>query len=130
MLRSYGREADIEEYSDVVYLALRADEPPAFACVVSGESEATFTAFQGILRETEWALGDQPRTLSAWLLQHGERRPGKAPAALEAIGAGRMAEGALRVMPGAEFRQLCDWGQQLLGEESDVIGEWPSATGR
>ncbi|MFZ5825139.1 MAG: hypothetical protein ACOY94_12500 [Bacillota bacterium] len=130
MLRSYGHEADIEGYSDVVSLVLKAEEEPSFACVLSGESGATFEALQGICRETEWALGKQPETLTVWILQHGERRPGKAPRAFEAIRAGRLEAGMTRVMEAGEFRRICDWGQEIIGDESDVIGEWPSATGR
>lgn len=130
MLRSYGREADIQRYSDVVSVVLRAEEEPSFACVISGESEATFEALQGICRETEWALGKQPERLTVWILQHGERRPGTSPRPFEAIRAGRLEEGMTPVMPGEEFRKICLWGQQLIGEETDVIGEWPSATGR
>lgn len=130
MLRSYGQEADIAQYSDVVTLVLRAKEEPSFACVIGGETEATFEALQGICRETEWALGKQPERLTVWVLQHGEQRPGKAPKAFDTIQAGRLEEGMTRSLPADEFRQICDWGQQLIGEDADVIGEWPSATGR
>ena len=96
MLRSYGHEADIEGYSDVVSLVLQAEEEPSFACVLSGESGATFEALQGICRETEWALGKQPETLTVWILQHGERRPGKAPRAFVPIARAPISEGVNR----------------------------------
>lgn len=130
MLRSYGHEADIEEYSDVVSVVLQAEEEPSFACVISGESEASFEALQGICRETEWALGKQPETLTVWILQHGDRRPGQAPRPFQSIRDSRLEAGMGRVLPGDEFRKICDWGQQLIGEDADVMGEWPSATGR
>lgn len=130
MLRSYGREADIDEYSDVVDLALRAEERPAFACVVGGETEADLEALHGICRETEWALGDQPETLSVTVLRFGERRPGQAPKAFDAIRSGRLHGSMRRALSADEFRRICDWGQVLIGEDTDVIGEWPSATGR
>lgn len=128
MLRSYGREAEIAEYSDVVDVRLQAGAPPAFACVVGGQTEATPEALEGICRETVWALGKEPETLSLWILRVGDHPHGAAPPAFEAIRQGTLDEGMTRVLSGAEFARICDWGQRARGEE-DVIGEWPSATG-
>ncbi|MFZ5816488.1 MAG: hypothetical protein ACOY93_14515 [Bacillota bacterium] len=130
MLRSYGREAAIDRCSDVVDLRLSPGEPPAYACVLEGSTGAALDALQGILRETEWALGKREATLKLWILQYGDQRPGSAPRAFEAIRSGRLEEGMTRVLPGGEFARLCDWGQQEIGAEPGVIGEWPSATGR
>lgn len=125
MLRSYGAEAAIDQFSDVVQAQLGPDQPPALACVVGGTTQADLAALQGICRETEWALGKEPGVFAVHLLQVGM----PVPAALGAIWAGDLHAGMIRALPSAEFARLCEWGQQLYGEESDVIGEWPSAAG-
>lgn len=130
MLRSYGHEADLDEYSDVVNVGLKAEERPAYACVIGGRSGATLEALQGICRETEWALAKQPETLSVWVLQLGDQEPGGAPRPFEAIRNGRLEKNMTRALPGDEFRRICDWGQEIIDKESHVIGEWPSATGQ
>ncbi len=130
MLRSYGHEAEIERYSAVVNVPLLAEEPPALICVVSGQAEATWEGLLGICRETEWALGDQPEILQVWLLQHGSRQGKEMPRPLTAIVQGQRVAGGTQVLSAAEFERLCDWGQQTLGAETDIMGEWPSATGR
>jgi hypothetical protein len=129
MLRSHGREADITEYSDVVNVVLQPDGPPAFACVVGGTSAATLEALQSICRETEWSLGNEKGVLTVNLLQLGARAVGQAPRPFAAMQAGRLEAGMVQVMPGDAFARLCDWGQELIGGDEGVIGEWPSATG-
>lgn len=130
MLRSYGHEADIDRYSDVVNVVMGAEEPQAYACIIGGTSGATLESLQGICRETEWALGKQPQTLSVWVLELGEHRPGNVPCLFERLRTGKFDKGMTIALPGDEFARMCNWGQVQIGEESDVIGEWPSATGR
>jgi hypothetical protein len=130
MLRSYGDEARVIGYSSVVDWSGQADEPPALCCVLECQSDATEEALNGICRETEWALGDEPDVLQVHVLRHGATESGDAPAPLLAMLAGSDAAGMTMQNDRYEFARLCDWGQQLIGEDADVIGEWPSATGR
>jgi|GEM_PF-3578784 len=130
MLRSYGHEAEVERYSAVVDVPLSSQAPPALICVVGGRTAATAEGLRGICRETEWALGDEPETLTVRVLQVGERQRSGVPAPLLDLLHGRLTPAMTQVLSAGEFEQLCDWGQQLLGADLDIMGEWPSATGR
>lgn len=130
MLRSYGKEASVIRYSDVADWTGHADEPPTLCCVLECMSEATAQALQGMARETEWALGDEPRVLRVKVLQYGTQESAQIPTPLRLILAGGSEPGLQVVIPRPEFAKLCDWGQQLTDSDSGVIGEWPSATGR
>lgn len=129
MLRSYGSEAEVLRYSPVVYAAVRADEEPGLYCVLECDSDADLDGLRGICRDTEWALGDEPEVLTVHLLQYGDLRFGGAPEPLEALEKGKLSPGAWVYMPDEEFAKLCDWGQGLADGDTDIMGEWPSATG-
>lgn len=130
MLRSYGKEADIERYSDVVYVANKADEPPRHCVVITGQTDTTPEGLDGICRETEWALGKEPSVLQVFIVDHDGKRPRGVPPELVALAEGKRIEGGMLSTPGDEFARLCDWGQKLVDGETEVMGEWPSATGR
>lgn len=138
MLRSYGHEAEIDEYSDVVNVTLTTDDPPAFACVISGQSAATLEALKGICRETEWALGKMPEScpdgekepaLSVRILQFDDQQL-DSPRFFEAVRTGKLTKGMTVALDKEEFERICGWGQIVDGEPAEVAGEWPSATGR
>jgi hypothetical protein len=130
MLRSYGKEADVCHYSDVINAAHPDEGQPQLYCVVTCECDATLANLQEICREVEWALGDEPSTLSASVLQYGDQVFPNIPRPLQALMEGQQPEGTLQAMTAPDFEGICGWGQQLLDGEADVIGEWPSATGR
>lgn len=130
MLRSYGNEAKILRYSDVMDWCGQADEAPAMCCMLECMSDADMESLSGIARETQWALGDEDQVLQVYIMQFGNERFQEAPPPLQAL----LEEKALACMSlvkdGHEFAQMCDWGQQFMGHDVDVAGEWPSATGR
>jgi len=129
MLRSYGKEFELTGCSDVVAAPLSAGEGPALCCLLTAESDASEERIAALCRETEWALGstDENPTLEVWILrQNGcENDPGPRP--LQALLYGEAQPGLSLFQPGAEFLSLCDWGQALYDEATDVIGEWPAA---
>jgi hypothetical protein len=129
MLRSYGSEAHIEEYSDVVNVASSADEPSALCCVLRGETDATADGLQGICREVQWALGEDPNVLTAVVLRLDGKDSEHVPRALQAVLQAHLRNDMAVFMPENDFAEMCDWGQQLLDGDDDVMGEWPSATG-
>jgi len=127
MLRSYGREAKVMRYSDVVS---SAGEPPALMCLLECNSTATLEGLQGIVRETEWALGHEPKVLTVKIVQYGDTRLDGVPGGLLTQLEQRQEPGNSVFLSRTEFAKLCDWGQNLTNGETDVMGEWPSATGR
>jgi hypothetical protein len=130
MLRSYGDEAKITRYSDVVDWTGQADYPPALCCVLECMSDATLEGLSGIARETQWALGDEEKTLEVFIMQYGNERFQEAPPPLQSLLNEKALAGCHRLVEGHDFAQMCDWGQQMMGEDVPIIGEWPSATGR
>ncbi len=130
MLRSYGNEMEVDRYSDVIDAAVQADAPAALCCVLTGESDATLDGLRGICRETEWALGDDERVLNVTILRYGDDEPNEGARPLQAVLRGRFEPGMTRLVSAEEFARMCDWGQQLSDTDADIIGEWPSATGR
>lgn len=127
MLRSYGGEAKVMRYSDVLS---SAGEPPALMCLLECNSTATLEGLQGIARETEWALGHEPNVLTVTIVQYGDTRAEAVPGGLLALLDQRQEPGSSVFLARAEFTKLCDWGQNLTNGETEVMGEWPSATGR
>jgi hypothetical protein len=130
MLRSYGNEAKVVGYSDVVDWSGQACGRPALCCVLECHSAATEDGLQGMCRETEWALGDDPAVLQAHLLRYGNRDQEQAPGALRSLVQGAPAPDMTVMNSRYEFAKLCDWGQEITDGEDGVAGEWPSATGR
>lgn len=129
MLRSYGKEADVERYSDVIQAGeVTTGEQPALCCLIECESDTSPENMRGILREVEWALGDDPSVLTARLVRFGQQTLEDVPRPMLTLLEG---EGGYEVFqPAGEFEQICDWGQQHPDGNADIIGEWPSATGR
>jgi len=130
MLRSYGNEAKIIRYSDVMDWHGQADEAPAMCCVLECMSDASMDALSGIARETQWALGDEDDVMTVYIMQFGNERFQEAPPPLQALLEEKALACMSQVMEQHEFAQTCDWGQQIYGEDVPVAGEWPSATGR
>ncbi|MDF2630325.1 MAG: hypothetical protein K0R39_4156 [Symbiobacteriaceae bacterium] len=130
MLRSYGNEAKIMRYSDVMDWCGQADEPPAMCCMLECMSDADMESLSGIARETQWALGDEDKVLQVYIMQYGNERFQEAPPPLQALLEEKTLACMSRVEEGHEFAQMCDWGQQFMGEDVPVVGEWPSATGQ
>lgn len=139
MLRSYGKEFDVDYYSDVV-----EDGSGALCCIVGGESDASPERVRAMARQTQWALGDADgnEILRVITLQDGSvDRPGigmnDLTASAEVLGSGPAlqsfqglisgsgASGHLFVT-GEEFGRICDWGQSLKDGETEIMGEWPS----
>ncbi|HWI65530.1 MAG TPA: hypothetical protein VNT75_27175 [Symbiobacteriaceae bacterium] len=129
MLRSYGKEAKIVRYSDVMNWECE-DEPPTMCCMLECMSDAAVDALSGIARETQWALGDDGDVLTVYIMQFGNERFQEAPPPLQALLEEKTLACMTRVMEQHEFAQMCDWGQTVFGQEAQVAGEWPSATGR
>lgn len=129
MLRSYGDEAHVMSYSDVVDYYGRADEPPSLCCVLECSSESTLEELRGMARETEWALGDEPGVLQVRLLKYGDQTLGPSEEPFQAL-MERSPQSGPVANTQYEFASMCDWGQHGTDGEDDVIGEWPSATGR
>lgn len=129
MLRSYGKEADVERYSDVIQAEeVTVGEQSALCCLIECGSDASPENLRGILRETEWALGDDPSVLTARLVRFGQQTLEDVPQPMLALLQG---QGEHEVfLPAEEFEHICDWGQQSPDGNADIIGEWPSATGR
>ncbi|HYG58844.1 MAG TPA: hypothetical protein VD902_12370 [Symbiobacteriaceae bacterium] len=130
MLRSYGSEVKVMSYSDVVDASDRADEPPALCCLLECSSTADLEGLRGIMHETQWALGDENKVLTAHVVQFGEMRMTDAPGPLLALRTGQREPGTKVALTWPEFAKACDWGQQATDSEHDPAGEWPSATGR
>jgi hypothetical protein len=130
MLRSYGEEARVIHYSDVVDWTGRADEQPLLGCVLECMSDATLEGLHGICRETQWALGDEDRVLKVYILKYGTQKVDQAPEPLQALLQGKFGPNMTVSEGGPAFAHLCDWGQVAPFDGTDLMGEWPSATGR
>ena len=129
MLRSYGNEAKIVRYSDVMDWECE-DEPAAMCCMLECMSDAAMDGLSGVARETQWALGDDEDVLTVYIMQFGNERFQEAPPPLQALLEEKALACMSRVMEQHEFARMCDWGQVIFGQEAPVAGEWPSATGR
>lgn len=129
MLRSYGKEFELAACSDVVAATLSAGEMPALCCLLTAESEADEERIAAMCRETEWALGstDENPTLEVWIVQENGRNNDPVPGPLRSLQQGELHSDLDMFQPGEEFLSLCDWGQALYDEDTDVIGEWPAA---
>jgi len=127
MLRSYGAEADVLSYSGAVDVSPRPGEEPALCCLLECSSDATLEGLRGICRETEWALGENPRVLTASVVQYDGHTQDDVPECLQGLMENRY-DGAPRLEGPDAFAALCDWGQ--VSEEDQIMGEWPSAVGR
>ncbi|HYF91782.1 MAG TPA: hypothetical protein VD969_06020 [Symbiobacteriaceae bacterium] len=130
MLRSYGKEAKILRYSDVMDWHGEQDEPPAMCCLLECMSDADMDALSGVARETQWSLGDKEDVLKIYIMQFGNERFQEAPPPLQALLQEKSLACMKRVMDQHEFAKACDWGQQHDGKDAPVAGESPSATGR
>jgi len=128
MLRSFGHEFEVERYSNLLSVDVEGISTAAVCCFLDGKSAATLEALLSICSETEWALGDQPATLQVWLVHVDGSPVESAPETL--LQAERQQAGRRLHMAAEEFRKICDWGQAMPDSKSDVIGEWPSASGR
>jgi len=84
-----------------------------------------------MLRETEWALGseDGGGALQAWAVRTDGHLADPLPRPLQVIAEDRWEPGMSLLLPAAEFERLCGWGQMLGETDTQVAGEWPSATG-
>lgn len=130
MLRSYGEEAHVIRYSDVVDYQGRADGAPVLGCVLECMSDASLEGLHGIARETQWALGDEDEVLKVYVLKYGDQSVDPAPEPLQSLLAGQQPVNAMVSEGEHTFAHMCDWGQVGPWEETQVMGEWPSATGR
>jgi hypothetical protein len=130
MLRSYGSEAHVEHYFDVVSDSKSGDLTPALCTVIACSTNSDVEGLIALSRETEWALGDKPEVLTVTLLQYEDQALTDGHETHWALVWARQVENVVRFLPSREFAQLCDWGQVSLSGEGGVIGEWPSATGR
>jgi hypothetical protein len=128
MLRSYGKETKVVRYFDVLSEPANERKPQGLFTVLEFVSEATDAGLQGICKETEWSLGDHPETLNVLLLEKRRREPIADP--FEALLVGKVDDRFTLFTDAVAFAKLCDWGQRRGGEGTDVMGEWPSATGR
>jgi hypothetical protein len=127
MLRSYGQELVVQRYSAVMVATDPATGQPALHCLVAGTSDATLDGLRGICRETEWALGDDPRVLQVALLRYGDTPVDQASPPTLALMGGAAAPDTVVLTSSATLAAISDWGQQ--GGDDHVIGEWPDATG-
>ena len=129
MLRSYGKECEVDTYSDVVAAPLSAGEGAALCCLLTAQSDATEERIAAMCRETEWALGatDQNPTLEVWIVRQNDRDNDPVPGPLKALRDGEVQAGLSTLTAAPVFMSICDWGQALSDEDTDVIGEWPDA---
>lgn len=129
MLRSYGEEASVIRYFDVINQPAEGGEPPAFCTLLECSSSADLSQLQAICKETEWALGQEKTHLTVQVVQYGDKRQDGVGEALQALLAGQRAGSTTVAMEHDQFARLCGWGQQRTDGEAPIIGEWPSATG-
>lgn len=120
MMRSFGKEFEVDIYSDVKNVELDATDSPALCCTLEADTDSSLDRFGAMVRETDWALGK--KGLEIAVIQYGDRRPvGQAPREFAAPGE--------VFLPAAEFAKICDWGQQLTDGDARVAGEWLAEPG-
>jgi hypothetical protein len=108
MLRSFGAEAAIDTYSDVLRLRGHGKEPDMLCAIVAGESTASPSELLEICERTDWALGQDGITLAA--VPEREVRDGaELPPLLRRLLRGEEGKGLEAVLPGTQFAIECDW---------------------
>lgn len=107
MLRSFGAEANIDTFSDVLRMPGNGLEPDWLCAIVAGETSASPHELAELCNRTDWALGKEGITLSAVREEHlGE---GRIPAPLDQLLQGEVAGALKQVLPGEQFAMECDW---------------------
>ncbi|HLO04233.1 MAG TPA: hypothetical protein VK191_14065 [Symbiobacteriaceae bacterium] len=117
MLRSFGAEANIDTFSDVLRLPGNGAEPDWLCAVVAGESSASPGELQELCHRTDWALGEEGITLSA--IREDGLGADQIPAPLDQLLRGEVAGKLQAVLPGSQFAVECDWA-----DESEEESRW------
>jgi hypothetical protein len=109
MLRSFGAEANIDTYSDVLRLRGNGAEPDWLCAIVVGETTASPTELLELCHRTDWALGEEGITLAA--IREDELGSDQVPAPLDQFLQSQAAGNLEAVLPGLQFAVECDWAQ-------------------
>jgi hypothetical protein len=115
MLRSFGSEAAIDTYSDVLRLRGHGKEPDMLCAIVAGESTAHPSELQEICARTDWALGEEGIALAA-VPENDLRDGAELPPLLRRLLRGEEGKGLETVLPGTQFAIECDWAHRAEGQ--------------
>jgi hypothetical protein len=119
MIRSFGAEAEIDTFSDVLRLRGQGPEPDLLCAVISGETTASSDELQELCSRTDWALGEESFTMAAVPEEGLHEELDLVPAPLDQLLHGRASGDFESVLPGSQFAVECGWAEQNAEE-----GRW------